>query len=176
MNGLVHGDFLVKPIRVLYRAVFDTGGAACAFVFYDISRTGFKGDGKVPLFTFYRVYFRECQNLNVGMPADLDQFRRENSHRAVICREGLVELGHVPADAGTFFHEIHLEPGCGKIKGGLDTADASAHNQDVAKILVTKAGCKLLYDFCRQYFVFHFLFSSSYIFRAYPYRPAGMAR
>jgi hypothetical protein len=32
------------------------------------------------------------------MPADLDQFGRENSHRAVIGRERLIQLCHVAAD------------------------------------------------------------------------------
>ena len=63
----------------------------------------------------------------------------------------------MPADAGSFFHQVDLESGCGKVKGGLDAADTPAHNEDVAKIFITKARCKLLYDFCRQYFVFHCL-------------------
>jgi len=32
------------------------------------------------------------------MPADLDQFGRDNSHGTVIGGKGLVELGHEPAD------------------------------------------------------------------------------
>jgi hypothetical protein len=34
------------------------------------------------------------QKLNVQMPADLDQFGRDNSHTAVIGGEGLIELSH----------------------------------------------------------------------------------
>ncbi len=91
------------------------------------------------------------------MPADLDQFWRENSHGAVVGGKGLVELGHMPADAGALFHQVDFESGCGKVQGGLDAADSPAHNQDVAKIFVAKTRCKLLYDFRRQYFVFHCL-------------------
>jgi hypothetical protein len=137
MDGLVHGDFLVEPVRVLHGAVFDAGGAACAPVLDDIPGSGFKGDGKITLFSFYSFHFRKCQNLDVWMPADLDQFWRENSHRAVVGGKGLVELGHMPADAGSFFHQVHLESGCGKVKGGLDAADTPAHDEDVAKVFIT---------------------------------------
>ena len=62
------------------------------------------------------------------MPADLDQFGGQDSHRAVIGGKRLVQLGHVPADAGSLFYQINPETGGGKIKRGLDTADASANN------------------------------------------------
>jgi hypothetical protein len=42
-------------------------------------------------------------NLNIKMPADLDQFRRENSHGAVVGGKGLVQLRHDPADGGALF-------------------------------------------------------------------------
>jgi hypothetical protein len=38
------------------------------------------------------------------VPADLDQFGRDNSHGTVIGRESLVELSHNPADGGGFLH------------------------------------------------------------------------
>jgi hypothetical protein len=34
------------------------------------------------------------------MPADLDQFRREDSHGTVIGGIGLVQLGHLAANGG----------------------------------------------------------------------------
>ena len=49
------------------------------------------------------------------MPADLDQFGREDSHRAVIGGKSLVKLGHVPANARSFLNQINLETGSGKI-------------------------------------------------------------
>jgi len=36
--------------------------------------------------------------LDVGMPADLDQFGRNNSHGAVIGWKSLVQLGHDAAN------------------------------------------------------------------------------
>ncbi len=34
----------------------------------------------------------------VDMPADLDQFRRDNSHGTVIGGEGLIQFTHYPTD------------------------------------------------------------------------------
>jgi hypothetical protein len=64
------------------------------------------------------------------MPADLDQFRRDNSHGAVIGGKGLVQLGHDPADGWGFFKEVDIVSGIGQIKGGLHTRDAGANDQD----------------------------------------------
>lgn len=72
------------------------------------------------------------------MPADLDQFRRENSHGAVIGGEGLVKLGHVAANAWAFLHQVNLEACRGKVKGSLDTADSPANNHYVSKVLAAR--------------------------------------
>jgi hypothetical protein len=66
------------------------------------------------------------------MPADLDQFGSQNSHGAVIGGKGLVQLGHVAADARGLFHQKHLEAGGGHIQGGLNAADSSAQHHDVS--------------------------------------------
>jgi hypothetical protein len=47
---------------------------------------------KIALFSMDPHNFRKSHQLNVEMPADLDQFGRENSHGAVIGGECLVEL------------------------------------------------------------------------------------
>ena len=78
--------------------VLDAHGAARALVFLDIPRFPEQCYVKVSCFSLYAVNFRIGEYFDVGMPADLDQLGCENSHRAVVGREGLVELGHVPAD------------------------------------------------------------------------------
>jgi hypothetical protein len=85
------------------------------------------------------------------MPADLDQFRREDSHGAVIGGKGLVELGHMAPDARRLFNQVNLETGSGKIKRGLNAADPSTHNHDVSKIAVRETLAKLI-----DLFFFHF--------------------
>ena len=80
----------------------------------------------------------------VGMPADLDQFRCEYSHTAVIGRKGLVELGHMATDARRLLDQIHPETGASQIEGGLDTADPSTNNHDVSKITLSETFAELL--------------------------------
>jgi hypothetical protein len=48
--------------------------------------------------------------LYIEMPADLDQFWRDNSHGAVVGRKGLVQLGHDAADGRRFLQEIDIVP------------------------------------------------------------------
>jgi len=63
------------------------------------------------------------------MPADLDQFRGDNSHGAIICGEGLVQLGHDPAYGRGFFQKVYVVPGIGEIKSGLHPGNPATHNQ-----------------------------------------------
>ncbi len=75
MNRLVHGNILVEWIRIFNGAVFHTGGTARTFVFNDIPGPGFQGNLEITFLPFYCFDFCKCENLNVWMPADLDQFR-----------------------------------------------------------------------------------------------------
>ena len=42
--------------------------------------------------------FRERQQFDIDVPADLDQFRRNDSHGTVVGGKGLVQLGHHSPD------------------------------------------------------------------------------
>jgi hypothetical protein len=64
------------------------------------------------------------------MPADLDQFRGDNSHGTVVGGKRLIQLGHDPTDGRGFFEEIDVISGIREIKGGLHPCNASAYNQD----------------------------------------------
>ena len=64
------------------------------------------------------------------MPADLDQFRRDDSHGAVIGGEGLVQLRHEATNGGSFFNEIDIVTGIREIKGGLHTGDTASNHHD----------------------------------------------
>ena len=74
MDGFVLRYFLIKSIRVFDRAVFYTGSTTRAFALDDISGLLNQGDLEVPCFPFYTVNFSIGQDLDIGMPADLDQF------------------------------------------------------------------------------------------------------
>jgi hypothetical protein len=98
MDRLIIRYFLVKLIRVLGRAVFYTGRTGRAFVLSNISGLLRQGDLKVSCCPFYFINFSIGEDLYIWMPADLDQFRRQNSHGTVIGGESLVKLGHMPTD------------------------------------------------------------------------------
>jgi len=61
--------------------------------------------------------------LDVQMPADLDQFGGDNSHCTVIGGKGLVQLRHGPADGRTFFDQVDVIPGVGEGQGLLLSGD-----------------------------------------------------
>ena len=100
MNSLIRGQVLIVWIRNLDRAVLDAGATARAIVLNDVSGFLRQAYLKVSCLSVYIVNFSIRQDLYVGMPADLDQFGREYSHRAVVGRIGLVQLGHLTADGG----------------------------------------------------------------------------
>jgi len=63
------------------------------------------------------------------MPADLDQFGRDNSHGTIIGWEGLVQLGHDPAYGRAFLQEVHIISGIGQIESGLHPCNPAAYDQ-----------------------------------------------
>jgi len=69
------------------------------------------------------------------MPADLDQFGREDSHRAVIGGIGLIKLSHLAANGGRFLNQINPITRIGKIQGGLNTADSATDNHNIPEIV-----------------------------------------
>jgi hypothetical protein len=70
------------------------------------------------------------------MPADLNQFRRHDTHGTIIGGKGLVQLGHDTADAGTLLYQIHLYSGVCQIKGSLHPTDPTAYYHSCANFIV----------------------------------------
>jgi hypothetical protein len=85
---------------------------------------------EIPLFPGNAFHLGESQELNVEMPADLDQFGRENSHGTVIGGESLVQLGHDATDGGRPFHKVDIIAGIGQIQCGLHSGNASSNHHD----------------------------------------------
>jgi len=104
MDSFILRDFLIKLIRIFDRAVFYTGRTARAFFLYNVSGLLGQGDLKVSRFPFYTVNFSIGQDLYIWMPADLDQFGRKYSHRAVIGGKGFVKLSHMAPNARRFLN------------------------------------------------------------------------
>jgi hypothetical protein len=134
MDGFIRRQVLIVGIRNLNRAVLDTGRATRASVLDNVSGLLIQGDLEVSCCAFDLLDFSKGENLYIRMPADLDQFGREDSHGAVIRGVGLVKLGHMSADGRCFLDQINPKTGCGKIKRGLNPADASADHHDVSEV------------------------------------------
>ena len=74
--------------------------AGRAVIRVDIARVQLDVGGKGTGFSFQGKEFGVGKNFDIGRPTGLDQFWRQDSERAVVGREGLVQLGHDPADGG----------------------------------------------------------------------------
>jgi hypothetical protein len=138
MDGFILRYFLIKLIRDFDGAIFDAGRTTCAFALYDISGFLKQGYPEVSLFPFYTVNFRITEDLDVGMPADLDQFRREYSDGALIGGKGLVQLCHPAANGGAFINQVNFKARIAEIECGLNAADSSTDNHYVSKIIVSE--------------------------------------
>ena len=162
VDRFIRRQILIVWVRDLHRAVFHTGGTARALILNDVSGLCGQGDVEVPYLPFYTVNFGIRQNLYVGMPADLDQFGGENSHRAVVRGVGLVQLSHMAANGGGPLNEIDLIAGFGQIQSALDAADTTPDNHYIAEIAIHETAAKLF-----DLFSFHLGMSSSGMFRCY---------
>jgi hypothetical protein len=80
---------------------------------------------KVPFLPRDAFHLGEGQKFNIEMPADLDQFGREDSHGAVIGGEGFVQLGHNTPDGRRPFHKVYIIAGIGQIQCGLHPGNPS---------------------------------------------------
>ena len=94
------------------------GTIAAARTLIKVNVTGFIGQSnrKVPWFTVNTFYLTVCNQVDVDMPADLDQFGRNYSHGTVIGREGLVKPGHKPADGWRRFNQVNIIIRIGEIQ------------------------------------------------------------
>jgi hypothetical protein len=66
-------------------------------------------DLEVALLAADTVYFGKRDEVDVGMPADLDQLGGDDSHGTFVGRKGLVKLCHNPANTGRPFHQVHIK-------------------------------------------------------------------
>jgi len=55
-------------------------------------------DFEIPLRPLNILYLCTSDQVNIQMPADLDQFRGDDSHGTVIGGEGFIQFTHYPTD------------------------------------------------------------------------------
>jgi len=72
----------------------------------------------------------------VHVPADLDQFGRDNSHGTIVGGKGLVQLRHCPSDGRGGFHKVDEKPGIGQIESRLHPGNPASNDQNGSDRLV----------------------------------------
>jgi hypothetical protein len=136
VGGLAISQALVVLIRKRNRADLSAVAAGRALGFIDETRPLAKGDLEMARRPFNMPYFGAGNEVDIEMPADLDQFGREDSHGAIVGGKGLVQLTHHPADGGGFFHQVHEIARFGQIQGGLHARNAGTGHQNGAYDLI----------------------------------------
>ena len=109
--GLSFGQAGIVDIGNPLRAFFCTCTAGNAQIRINVAGRLENCYLKVACLTGDALHFRQRKQLDVGVPADPDQFRRENSHGALVGRESLVKLRHGPTDGGRCFDQVDAKPG-----------------------------------------------------------------
>jgi hypothetical protein len=84
----------------------------------------------MPLLAFDSFDLGIGDEFDVKMPADLDQLGRNNSHGALVCGKGLIQLRHHSAHSRGFFDQVNIKASVGKIQGRLNACYTAAGNQD----------------------------------------------
>jgi hypothetical protein len=103
-----------QPAIMLSWGVFVVQKDRCAVsasgAFVDIDKSGLfaEPDLQVPLPSLDVFYRGTRMDFDVDVPADLDQFRRNDSHGAVIGRKSLIQLRHSPANGRALFHKVDV--------------------------------------------------------------------
>ena len=96
--GILHVDglSLIEPLIVfivnLPGTFLGTQPTGNALVEINIPGQLDKGNLEVPLLSLDALHLREGEQLNIDVPADLDQLGRDNSHGTVIGGKGLIQL------------------------------------------------------------------------------------
>jgi hypothetical protein len=126
-NGLAFGQALVVFIGQGDGADLDALAATGAFLQIDETGLLVDGSGKVSRVPFEIQKFSIGEQFDIQMPADLDQFGGNNSHRTIVGGKRLVQLGHEPPDRRRFFHEVDIVTRFCQIKCRLHAGDTGAY-------------------------------------------------
>jgi hypothetical protein len=119
-----------------HRAVRITNAAASAEIWINVSRSLFDLHFETAALPFDLCQVRVSNHLYVQVPADLDQFGGDDSHGAVIGREGLVELSHNAADGGGFLHQVNVVSSICQIESGLHSGYTTTHHHHCASLVI----------------------------------------
>jgi hypothetical protein len=111
-----------------HRTIFNARAASRAAVFNNAAGAFFDFDFEIAWGSLDRFQISVGDQLDVHVPADLDQFGRDNSHGTVVGGEGLVQLGHDAPDRWRFFEQVDVVSGICQIEGRLHSRDPASDN------------------------------------------------
>ena len=148
VNCFVLRYFLVVDVRIGDRTILHACGTAPTLILADVAWPLEEGNREIPRLAFNAEDIRIGEDLDICLPADLDQFRRKYSHGTVVGGKGLVQLRHVAADGRHFLHEKDRKTRVGQVQRRLDTADTAADDHHVTEITVADMFLYLFYIHC----------------------------
>ena len=115
----------------LARAFFDADAAAGAQVLVHVAGLLAHGDGEIADVTLHALHLAVCQQGDVLVLAHIHHLGREDAGGAVQGGEGLVQLGHMPANGGAALHQINVIARVGQLQRRGDAGDAAPHHQRI---------------------------------------------
>jgi len=110
INCLSYGKALIVAVPRFDGAYLGAFAAARALGHIYVSGMLEHARLEVPFFPIQFQEFCRRKQFDVQVPADLDQFGRDDSHGAVIGWEGLVQLGHEPPNRRRPLDQIDVKP------------------------------------------------------------------
>ena len=104
VGGLPGANTLVELAGHSHRANLGAISATGALIEVNVARLFSHSDLEAASSPVYALHLCEGKKFDVEMPADLDQFWRDDSHGAIVGGKGLVQLCHDPTNGRTFFN------------------------------------------------------------------------
>jgi hypothetical protein len=80
--------------------------------------------------SFNLIHFGQREDLNIGMQVNLRHFGGFDADGTIQCGEILVKDSHYPPNGSLFLNENDMRSRLCQVKGGLDTCNATAYNED----------------------------------------------
>ncbi len=125
--------FVICPsggLRLIHdRAVFDARPASGAQIHVDASGAFSYLHFEIARGAFNGFQIRVCDQLDVQMPADLDQYGRDDSHGTVVGGKCFVQLRHDAPDGRRFFEKVNVISGIRQIQGGLHSRNTATDDK-----------------------------------------------
>ena len=102
-------DTDIEFILNRHRTLFGTGAAAGTEIFVHIAGFFAHLELKRTLFTAHLFNLAVGQEIDIGMPTGIQQLGRENSDGAIVSGKGLIQLGHLAANARQRLYQVDLD-------------------------------------------------------------------